>query len=156
MARVTSDVGSLLLFLNGGSLQLVSDLVLAAGICGPARLAPVAARAGGLVAVPLYAVNHRLFSGPHPRAVARRPRRRWRRLYALLSERVSAVRVVRSFAKEEAELAELDCRIDAHRRLSWAGTKAVAWQGALATLISGLGTVVVARLRGGPGRSRAS
>src|SRR5262249_1402342 len=32
MARVTSDVGTLLIFLNSGSLQLASDLVLALGI----------------------------------------------------------------------------------------------------------------------------
>ena len=36
-------------------------------------------------------------------------------LYALLSERVSAVRVVRSFAREDRELAYLDERIDRHR-----------------------------------------
>ena len=64
-------------------------------------------------------------------------------IYALLSERVSAVRVVRSFAKEEAELAELDERIDAHRALSWANTRTNAYLSALATLISGLGTVGV-------------
>jgi ABC-type multidrug transport system fused ATPase/permease subunit len=64
-------------------------------------------------------------------------------LYALLSERIPAVRVVRSFAKEEAELAELDDRIDAHRALGLAGMKATAWQGGLATLICGLGTSAV-------------
>jgi ABC-type multidrug transport system fused ATPase/permease subunit len=64
-------------------------------------------------------------------------------LYALLSERVSAVRVVRSFAKEDDELNELDERIDRHRELSWANTRAAAALGALATLISGLGTVFV-------------
>ena len=32
MARITSDVGSLLIFLNSASLQLVCDLILAAGI----------------------------------------------------------------------------------------------------------------------------
>ena len=64
-------------------------------------------------------------------------------LYALLSERVSAVRVVRSFAKEDDELAELDERIDRHRDLAWANTRASAALGAIATLISGLGTVFV-------------
>ena len=64
-------------------------------------------------------------------------------LYALLSERVSAVRVVRSFAKEEDELAELDERIDRHRALSWENTRAAAALGAFAALISGLGTVFV-------------
>ncbi len=64
-------------------------------------------------------------------------------IYALLSERVSAVRVVRSFAQEGAEIAELDARIDEHRALSWAGLRVGALQGALAVLISGVGTVIV-------------
>ena len=53
------------------------------------------------------------------------------------------MRVVRSFAKEADELVELDERIDRHRALSWANTRAAAALGALATLISGLGTVCV-------------
>ena len=62
MARLTSDVGSLLIFLNGGSLQLASDLILAAAISGLMlwlqwRLAVV-----GLLAMPLFVVNHRWFS----------------------------------------------------------------------------------------------
>jgi ABC-type multidrug transport system fused ATPase/permease subunit len=62
MARVTSDVGSILVFINSGSMQLVNDLILALGIAVLLvwlqwRLALVA-----LVAVPLYAVNHRIFA----------------------------------------------------------------------------------------------
>ena len=50
---------------------------------------------------------------------------------------------MRSFVKEEAELAALDERIERHRALSWANTRAVTTLGALATMISGLGTVFV-------------
>ncbi len=53
------------------------------------------------------------------------------------------MRVVRSFAREEDELIELDRRIDRHRALNWDNTRAAAALGALATLISGLGTVFV-------------
>src|SRR5205823_601610 len=95
-----------------------------------------------LVVVPAYAVNHRRFSG-RIHDLSRQVRAQLAAIYALLSERVSAVRVVRSFAKEDAEVAELDRRIDAHRDLSWANTRAGALQAALATLISGLGTVLV-------------
>lgn len=142
MARVTSDVGSILSFLNSGSLQLVNDLILAAGIAVVLvwlqwRLAIVA-----LVVVPLYAVNHRFFAGRIHR-LSQEIRAQVASIYALLGERVSAVRVVRSFAKEEAEIAALDERIDAHRELSWANTRTNAYLSALATLISGLGTVFV-------------
>ena len=142
MARVTSDVGSIHAFLKSGFLQLVNDLILSLGVAVLLvwlewRLAMIA-----LVAVPLYAVNQRYFSR-RIRQLSLDIRAQVASIYALLSERVSAVRVVRSFAKEEAELAELDERIDAHRALSWANTRTNAYLSALATLISGLGTVAV-------------
>ena len=142
MARVTSDVGSILMFIRSGIIQLISDLILSLAIAVLLvwlqwRLAIVA-----LVAVPLYAVNQRFFFA-HLRKLSDEIRAQVSALYALLSERVSAVRVVRSFVKEEAELAALDERIDRHRALSWANTRAAATLGAVATMISGLGTVFV-------------
>ncbi len=142
MARVTSDVGSILMFIRSGILQLLNDLILSVAIAILLgwlqwRLALVA-----LVTVPLYALNQRYFFGTL-RRLSDEIRAQVSALYALLSERVSAVRVVRSFAKEDDELAELDERIDRHRELSWANTRAAAALGALATLISGLGTVFV-------------
>jgi ABC-type multidrug transport system fused ATPase/permease subunit len=142
MARVTSDVGGIFMFIRSGIIQLLSDLILAAAIAVLLvwlqwRLAAVA-----LVAVPLYAANQRYFF-TRLKTLSDDIRAQIAALYALLSERVSAVRVVRSYAKEEAELAALDERIDAHRALSWANTRASALLGALATLISGLGTVFV-------------
>ncbi|HWE39411.1 MAG TPA: ABC transporter ATP-binding protein [Isosphaeraceae bacterium] len=145
MSRITSDVGSLLIFLNAGSLQLAADLVLAAGVAAVLlwlrwRLALVA-----LAVAPLYIWNHRHHSS-RVHALTRTVRARLAAIYALLSERISAVRVVRSFAREAAEVAELDARLDAHRDASWAGLKAGASQGALATAIGGLGTIGVVAL----------
>lgn len=142
MARVTSDVASILSFLNSGFLQLVTDLILALGIAVVLvwlrwQLALIA-----LVVVPLYVVNHSLFAR-RIHQLSLEIRAQISALYALLSERVSAVRVVRSFAREDAELAALDERIDTHRALSWANTCTNATLGTLATLISGLGTVAV-------------
>jgi ABC-type multidrug transport system fused ATPase/permease subunit len=142
MARVTSDVGSILMFIRSGILQLLNDLILSGAIAVTLgylqwRLALVA-----LVTVPLYAFNQLMFFGT-VRRLSDEIRAQVAALYALLSERVSAVRAVRSFAKEDAELVELDERIDHHRELSWANTRAAAALGALATLISGLGTVFV-------------
>lgn len=92
--------------------------------------------------LPLYVANHRFFAA-RIQELSRTVRAQVATLYALLSERVSAVRVVRSFAQEEAEVAQLDEHIDAHRDLSEANLRAGAWQGALATLVSGAGTVAV-------------
>ncbi len=142
MARITSDVGSLMIFLGSGSLQLASDLVLALGIVGVLlwlrwQLALVC-----FVIVPLYAVNHQLFAARF-RVLSERLRGQIGAVYALLSERISAVRVVRSFAREDAELAQLDERIDAHRDLSRAGLWTGARQTALSAFITGTGTVAV-------------
>jgi ABC-type multidrug transport system fused ATPase/permease subunit len=142
MARVTSDVGSILMFIRSGILQLLNDLITSMAIALMLaflqwRLALVA-----LVAVPLYALNQKVFFG-RLRRLSDEIRAQVAALYALLSERISAVRVVRSFAKEDDELGELDQRIDRHRALSWENTRTAAALAALATLISGLGTVFV-------------
>jgi ABC-type multidrug transport system fused ATPase/permease subunit len=142
MSRITSDVGSLLLFLGSGSLQLVSDLVIAVGISVTLVWLNWQLALVSFAAAPLYVLNHRLFAAG-VRDLSRRVRAQVAALYALLSERVSAVRVVRSFAQESAEVAVLDRRIDAHRDLSWAGLRAGAWQGATALFISGVATVAV-------------
>jgi ABC-type multidrug transport system fused ATPase/permease subunit len=142
MARLTSDVGSVLIFLGSGFLQLVTDLILAMAIGGLLlwvqwRLALVT-----FVVLPVYALNHRLFA-ERIRHLSREVRSQLSTVYALLGERVSAVRVVRSFAKEEAEIEALDRQIDVHRSLALANMKTGGRQTALATLISGLGTVLV-------------
>ena len=142
MARVTSDVGSILMFIRSGILQLLNDLITSVAIAVLLawlqwRLALVA-----LVAVPLYALNQRAFFRTL-RRLSDEIRAQVAALYALLSERISAVRVVRGFAREDGEIEELDRRIDRHRALSWENTRAAAALGALATMISGLGTVFV-------------
>ncbi len=142
MARVTSDVGSILVFFNSGSLQLVNDLILGAGIACVMlwlqwRLALVA-----FLVLPIYAINHRAFAGKvHKLSLAIRSQ--VSSIYALLSERISAVRVVRSFAQEDAELAELDRQVDLHRGLNLENLDTSALLNALATLVSGLGTLLV-------------
>jgi ABC-type multidrug transport system fused ATPase/permease subunit len=145
MSRLTSDVGTLLIFLNSSSLQLASDLVIAVGIAGTLIwLSPPLALIAFL-AVPVYAVNHRLFVR-RIRELSRQVRAQFAAIYALLSERISAVRVVRSFVQEEAEVAELDERIGAHHALGLAGVHLSAWQSAAALFISGAGTAAVLAL----------
>jgi ABC-type multidrug transport system fused ATPase/permease subunit len=142
MARITSDVGSLMIFLGSGSLQLASDLVLAAGIALALSWLRWQLAVVCFVIVPLYAVNHQFFAARF-RVLSEQLRSQIGAIYALLSERISAVRVVRSFADEEREVRSLDERIDVHRDLSRASLWTSAWQAALAGLITGVGTVAV-------------
>lgn len=142
MARITSDVGSLMIFLGSGSLQLASDLVLAAGIAVVLAWLRWQLAIVCFVVVPLYAVNHHLFAARF-RVLSEHLRSQLGAIYALLSERLSAVRVVRSFADSEREIRLLDERIDAHRELSRANLRTGARQTALAGLLTGTGTVAV-------------
>jgi ABC-type multidrug transport system fused ATPase/permease subunit len=142
MARVTSDVGTILGFLHGGSLQLIHDLILALGIAVLLvwlqwRLALIA-----LLVVPLYALNHKWFAR-QIHALSQEIRSQVAAIYALLGERVSAVRLVRAYAQEAKELEALDTRIDAHRALSLRNIGLHARLGLVAGLISGLGTAGV-------------
>jgi ABC-type multidrug transport system fused ATPase/permease subunit len=142
MSRLTSDVGTLLIFLNSSSLQLASDLIIAVGISATLiwlspRLALIA-----FLAVPLYAINHRLFA-QRLRELSRLVRAQFAAVYALLSERGSAVRIVRSFVQEEAELADLDTRVGQHHALGLSAVRLTGWQSAAALLVSGAGTVAV-------------
>jgi ABC-type multidrug transport system fused ATPase/permease subunit len=153
MARVTNDVGSLLIFLSSGSLQLVSDLVLASGIAVVLLWLQWQLAAVAFLVLPFYALTQRRFAGVL-RSLTASVRGELAAVYALLSERVSAVRVVRSFVREESEIAEFDRRIDAHREFSRAAAGAGALQGAVAVLLAGAGTAAVLtwgviRVRGG-------
>jgi ABC-type multidrug transport system fused ATPase/permease subunit len=142
LARITSDVGSLLIFLDIGSLQLASDLVLAMGISAVLLATDWRLALATLAVMPLYALNQRLMSG-RVISLAEEVRTRMAAVYGLLCERVSAVRVVRSFAQEEAELSEFDERLDEHRAVCWASMQAGTLQSAAATAVGGLGTVCV-------------
>jgi ABC-type multidrug transport system fused ATPase/permease subunit len=142
IARITSDVGSLLIFLGAGSLQLASDLILAAGIAVLLLYLRWELALVCFLVVPLYALAPRLFSRRLDH-LARQVRNRIGAIYALLSERISAVRVVRSFAQEEAELLRLDGEMKAHLDLSRASLRTAAAQSSLAGLLGGVGTATV-------------
>lgn len=142
MARLTSDVGSLMIFLNTGTLQLVSDFVLAAGIAGVLVWLNWPLALIALAAVPLAAVGHAGLAGPLRRR-ATQTRAAFADLYALLSERLPALGLVRAFNQEEAELTRLDGCLDAHATASLRGLRLSATQAAVAVAVGGLGTAAV-------------
>lgn len=145
MARLTNDVGTLMIFLNAGSLQLASDLVLAGGIavvlfviCWPLALVSI-------VALPLFVVNHRRFAG-RLQELSRQSQARAAGLYALLSERVSGVRTVRAFGQEQAELDRFDRQLSEQSEVAHKSLQLWARQGFAAVLTSALATGVLACL----------
>jgi ABC-type multidrug transport system fused ATPase/permease subunit len=142
MARLTSDVGSLMIFLNTGALQLVSDLVLAVGIVFVLLWMNVGLAIIAVAAVPLAAIGQGWFSGLLRRR-SEDVRTTFANLYALLSERLVALRVTRAFNQEGAELTRMDACLRAHNRASRKALNTGAIQAAVAVLVGGLGTAAV-------------
>jgi ABC-type multidrug transport system fused ATPase/permease subunit len=142
MARLTNDVGTLLIFLSASSLQLVADLVLAAGIIIVLLVISTPLALMSFLALPLFFWNQQ-----------RHARRIWQLsqavqeqtagLYAVLSERLSAVRTVRAFGTEEREAAAFSTQLDDHTAKSQQNLRATSLQGTTALLISGLAVVLL-------------
>jgi ABC-type multidrug transport system fused ATPase/permease subunit len=143
MARLTSDVGTLLIFLSGSSLQLVADLVLAIGItfvlawiCWPLAIV-------GLAAAPLLWISHRRHSG-RISALARGVQEQNAAVYALLSERISGIRTIRACGAEQRELAALETQLLEQTTRGRQSLNATSLQSLSAMLIGGLaGSLVV-------------
>lgn len=145
MARLTNDVGTLLIFLGAGSMQLAADMVLAAGIivgllllCWPLALI-------SMTALPLFLWNHRRNEHGIWR-LSRAVQEQTAELYSTLSERLSAIRVVRSFGAEASELAEFNQQLDRQTAHARQTVRATSWQSFGAMLIGGWATALLACL----------
>src|SRR5581483_3065910 len=114
---------------NTGTLQLVSDLVLAAGIAVVLVWLHWPLALAALAAVPLAAAGQAGFARPLRRQ-AEDVRSAFTDLYGLLSERLPALRVVRAFGQEPAELARLDRHLAAHAAAGRRGLRVSATQAA--------------------------
>jgi ABC-type multidrug transport system fused ATPase/permease subunit len=142
MARLTNDVGTLLIFLSANSLQLAADLVLALGIIfGLLWLAwPLALLS--LVALPIFFWNHRRFS-KRLWHLSRDVQAQTAGLYAVLSERISAMHTIRCFGAEDRELSDFSRQLDTQTERTQLNLKATSLQSLAAVLIGGLATAVL-------------
>ncbi len=142
MARLTNDVGTLLIFLGANSLQLAADLVLAMGITVALLLLSWPLALMSFAALPIFFWNHRRFA-----------KRIWRLshevqaqtagLYAILSERISAIRTIRCFGSEARELSEFSPHLDRQTERGKQSLRATSLQSLAAVLIGGLATALL-------------
>jgi ABC-type multidrug transport system fused ATPase/permease subunit len=140
MAWLTNDVGTLLIFLSASSLQLVADVVLAVGILAALVVLSWPLAVVSVLALPLFFWNHRRFA-LRIWTLSRLVQDQSASLYALVSERLSAVRTVRALGTEDREMAEFTARLDEHTRHCRQNLRATAIQSLTAILIAGLATV---------------
>ena len=134
MARLTSDVGTLLIFLSGSSLQLVADLVLAVGIVGVLAWISWPLAIVSVAAAPLLLLSHRQHSG-RIGALARSVQQQNAAVYALLSERISGIRTVRACGAEQRELLALEEQLAEQTSRGRQSLNAISLQGLSAMLI---------------------
>lgn len=142
MARLTADVGTLLIFLNTSSVQLVADLVLAAGIVVVLAWLSWPLALTSLLALPLFFWNYRR-SAERIGSLSRRLQDQNAQLYAYLSERMSAVRSVRAFGASGQELTAYTQQLDEQSRAARDTLRSTSLQNALAALVAGLAAAVL-------------
>jgi ABC-type multidrug transport system fused ATPase/permease subunit len=142
MARLTNDVGTLLIFLSSSSLQLVADLVLAVGIMGGLLLISWPLAVISFLALPLFLWNHRRFATAVWR-MSHAVQEKTADLYSLLSERISGIRTIRAFGTERHELSAFREQLDEHFQHSRKNLCASSLQSIAASGISGLSTVTL-------------
>src|SRR5262245_21328711 len=111
MARLTNDVGTLLIFLSASSLQLAADLMLALGIVFGLFFLVWPLALLSLVALPIFFWNHRRYAKGLWR-LSEEVQSQTAGLYAVLSERISAIRTIRCFGAEAQELTEFNQQLD--------------------------------------------
>ncbi|MGE0759668.1 MAG: ABC transporter ATP-binding protein [Pirellulaceae bacterium] len=139
MARLTNDVGTLLIFLSAGSLQVVADLVLAVGVVVGMLFLSWPLALVSLLAIPLFFWNQRRHAGRVYR-LSRVVQDQTAELYSLLSERISAMRTVRLFGTEDREIAAFEHQLGVHTNRSQSTLGALSWQNFTALLIAGWAT----------------
>jgi subfamily B ATP-binding cassette protein MsbA len=142
MARVMNDVATVQNLITGGFITMFTDVIMVFAFIGLMfflswRLALVA-----IVVLPFYAVNYNIFV-KQIREVNKKIREKVSEMYGLLTERISAVRLVRSFAQEEHEIDRFRQRLTDNMNLNLRNTQLNTYLGSIAAVISGLGTVLI-------------
>ncbi|NQT52543.1 ATP-binding cassette domain-containing protein, partial [bacterium] len=110
MSRVLNDTGAVQGFVVGGLQQMVVHTLKIVGICVVLfwvnwRLAAIA-----LLPIPVVVYVSQIFAKKF-RRIFRTVRRRFATLSATISERISGVRVVKSFAQEDREIDDFDDKL---------------------------------------------
>ncbi|MBI2447696.1 MAG: ABC transporter ATP-binding protein [Candidatus Omnitrophica bacterium] len=139
MARVVNDVNVVQNMVTGGFITMFTDvvmLILVVGIMVSIRRELAVISLGTL---PFYALNYNFFVNKI-RIINKKIRDKVAEIYGLLEERVSAIRIVKSFARENYEINQFSKKVSEHRELNIDNAVLNTILGAIAGVISGVGT----------------
>lgn len=142
VSRVAEDTGALFTLVTGVLVNLLSDSVTVIAVLIMLFWIHWKLALLTLIVLPLFALNYRTFR-KDLRRMSRRHRRNWDRVVGFLHERISSIRLVKSFSMEERESSRFNRGIEndyrnfnhlmMHNTLLWV----------IADLISSVGTLLV-------------
>ena len=141
MARVMNDVSAVQNLVTGGFITMFTDAIMVFAVIGVQFYLSWQLTLASIIVLPMYAVNYSFFV-KQIREVNKKIREKISEMYGLLAERVSAVRLVRSFAKEEYEINRFREKVNDNYQLNIKNSKLNTSLGSVAAIISGLGTVI--------------
>lgn len=141
MARVMNDVSAVQNLVTGGFITMFTDAIMVFAVIGVQFYLSWQLTLASIIVLPMYAVNYSFFV-KQIREVNKKIREKISEMYGLLAERVSAVRLVRSFAKEEYEINQFREKVNDNYQLNIKNSKLNTSLGSVAAIVSGLGTVI--------------
>ncbi len=142
MARVMNDVSTVQNMVTGGFVTMFTDVIMVFAFLGVMFYINWKLACVTVIVLPFYALNYNVFVR-QIREVNRKIREKVSEMYGLLAERISAVRLVKSFAQEEFEIRRFDFRIKDYLSLNMKNTMLNTYLGSIAGIISGIGTVLI-------------
>ncbi|MCX7919759.1 MAG: ABC transporter ATP-binding protein/permease [bacterium] len=142
MARVMNDVATVQHLVTGGFITMFTDVIMVIAVIGVMfwfnwQLALMA-----MTVLPFYVFNYNFFV-KHIREISRKIREKVSEMYGLLGERLSAVRLVKSFAQEEFEIRRFDQKIKDYLKFNLRNTMLNTSLSSIAGIISGVGTIII-------------
>ena len=148
MSRVLSDTASVQRFVTGGLQQLVVHSLKVVGIAAVLFVMNWRLAALALLPIPVVVVLGKKFSRRF-RLIFRSVRRKFATLSASLSETISGMRVVKSFAQEDREIGFFESKLGEVNDARLAAVRAKAKFSPAVTFMMGVGTIAVWYVGGG-------
>jgi len=142
ISRLTSDVGTLMIVLNSGTLQIIGDLMLAVGIAAVLIACNGTLAVVAFCAVPLAAIGHALFSKPLERQ-SHAARERSVAVFSYLAERLPHLWLIRAFNQERTERSRFENQLSPQTDACKQTLRTSAFQTVAATAAASAGSTLV-------------
>lgn len=142
IARVINDVNTIHHMLTGGFITILTDVLMIFIVTAILFSFNAVLAIAVLITLPFYAINFQLFV-KKIRHINKLIREKVSEIYGYLAERISAIRIVRCFTREEYEQGIFSQKINTHLKLNLTNNLLNTALWVIASLIAGAGTAFV-------------